>query len=58
MNEKLLLLWSKVVENKTILIKVGSAVVGAALGLTIATVIENSQNVDNHALTDMVLDNE
>lgn len=42
MKEKLLGLWAKVVANKDVVIKAGSAVAGAALGLAVAAFIANS----------------
>ena len=43
MNEKIEFLLAKVTENKDVLIKIGSAVVGALLGVVIAGVIASSQ---------------
>jgi hypothetical protein len=39
MQQQLAALWDKAVENKTTLIKVGSAVLGALLGLVVTTIV-------------------
>lgn len=43
MKEQLLALWGKVVENKDVVIRVGGAAVGAAVGLAIAAIVVNAQ---------------
>ncbi len=47
MKEQLAALWGKVVENKEVLIRVGAAVTGAALGLAIVAVVANAQSEEN-----------
>lgn len=43
MKEKLLVLWTKIVENKEVLIKAGATVAGAAIGLTIASMLASAR---------------
>lgn len=43
MQEKMMALWAKVIEHKAVLIKTGSAVAGAFLGVIVASVIASNQ---------------
>jgi len=43
MNEKLLSLWAKIVEHKTVVIQVGGILAGALIGAAVATMIANAQ---------------
>ena len=43
MNQTMQNLWSKVVENRTLLIKVAGVAVGAAIGMTVASIVINTQ---------------
>jgi hypothetical protein len=52
MKERLVALWGKVVENKAVVIKVGSAVAGALLGVVVAAIVENAQEDMSAQLTD------
>lgn len=52
MKEQLVALWGKVVENKAVVIKVGSAVAGALLGVVVAAIVENAQEDMSAQLTD------
>lgn len=44
MNEKIKALWGKVIENKEVLLRVGSAVLGAVVGVIVASAISNAQH--------------
>ncbi len=43
MNQKLEALWAKAVENKAVLIPVGTALLGALIGATVATAFSNAR---------------
>lgn len=55
MNEQLLQLWNKVVENKQTVIKVGSAVLGAVVGFAVATIVNDVQTSENDRLVQSIL---
>jgi flagellar biosynthesis/type III secretory pathway M-ring protein FliF/YscJ len=56
MNEKLMKIWAKIVENKTTIMRVGLAVAGAVVGVVVASLVANSQ--DEELLDDMLMDEE
>lgn len=43
MNERILALWDKLVENKQIIIRATGAIAGALIGTAVANAIANSQ---------------
>ncbi len=55
MNEQLMGVWNKVLDNKSAVIKVGSAILGAVIGLTVATVVNNVQTSENDRLVESIL---
>lgn len=52
MNEKLSALWGKIVDHKEIVIRVGCAIVGAAVGSVITAAVINAQ-ADSYLLEEM-----
>lgn len=56
MQEKLMGLWAKVVENKAIAIRIAGALVGAMVGTGVAAVIANAQNQSTQLTDDDILD--
>jgi hypothetical protein len=54
MNQMLAVLWTKAVENKGLLLRVGGAIAGALIGAAITNAVSNAQELSPESWEDFV----